>query len=59
MIASDRSGGLKIVTELLYTTALIVGAGLSISASLARQLTSAGMKVALAARHGQARRSGG
>ena len=38
------------MTELPYTTALIVGAGPGISASLARQLTSAGTKVALAAR---------
>src|SRR5512141_1698736 len=33
-----------------YTTALIVGAGSGLSASLARAFTEAGMKVALAAR---------
>ena len=34
-----------------YRTALIVGAGAGLSASLARQFTNAGLRVALAARH--------
>jgi NAD(P)-dependent dehydrogenase (short-subunit alcohol dehydrogenase family) len=38
------------MTSLPYTTALIIGAGLGISASLARQLTAAGLAVGLAAR---------
>ena len=38
------------MTSIPYATALIVGAGPGISASLARQLTAAGLKVALAAR---------
>jgi NAD(P)-dependent dehydrogenase (short-subunit alcohol dehydrogenase family) len=39
------------MTDLTYRTALIIGAGPGISASLARLLTGAGMKVALAARN--------
>ena len=38
------------MTSLSYASALIIGAGSGISASLARQLTKAGVKVALAAR---------
>ena len=38
------------MTTLPYNTALIVGAGPGISASLARQLTAAGLAVGLAAR---------
>ena len=38
------------MTELSYRTALIVGVGAGLSASLARTFTKAGMKVALAAR---------
>jgi NADP-dependent 3-hydroxy acid dehydrogenase YdfG len=38
------------MTDFPYKTALIVGAGPGISASLARQLTARGVKVALAAR---------
>jgi NAD(P)-dependent dehydrogenase (short-subunit alcohol dehydrogenase family) len=39
------------MAEIPYSTALIVGAGPGISASLARALTSAGLKVGLAARN--------
>jgi NAD(P)-dependent dehydrogenase (short-subunit alcohol dehydrogenase family) len=39
------------MTDLTYRTALIIGAGPGISASLARQLTKAGLEVALAARN--------
>jgi len=39
------------VTGIPYKTALIIGAGVGISASLARRLTEAGLKVALAARN--------
>ena len=38
------------VTDIPYSTALIVGAGPGISASVARQLAAAGLKVAIAAR---------
>ena len=38
------------MTELSYRTALIVGVGAGLSASLARTFTKAGMQVALAAR---------
>ena len=38
------------MTELSYRTALIVGVGAGLSASLARTFTKAGMRVALAAR---------
>lgn len=38
------------MTEIPYSTALIVGAGPGISASVARQLAAAGLKVAIAAR---------
>ena len=38
------------MTEVSYRTALIVGAGAGLSASLARTFTKAGMKIALAAR---------
>jgi len=41
------------MTEIPYRTALILGAGAGISASLARALTKAGLKVALAARNSQ------
>src|ERR1700736_6885971 len=40
-----------IMTSIPYRTALIVGAGLGISASVARGLASAGLKVGLAARN--------
>ncbi len=40
------------MTEIAYRTALIVGVGAGLSASLARLFTKAGMKVALAARRG-------
>ena len=40
------------MTEPFYRTALIVGVGSGLSASLARTFTKAGMKVALAARRG-------
>ncbi|MGH7246524.1 MAG: SDR family NAD(P)-dependent oxidoreductase [Pseudomonadota bacterium] len=40
------------MTELVYRTALIVGAGTGLSASLARTFSRAGMAVALAARRG-------
>jgi NAD(P)-dependent dehydrogenase (short-subunit alcohol dehydrogenase family) len=39
------------MTEIPYKTALIIGAGAGISASLARALSKAGLKVALAARN--------
>lgn len=39
------------MTGMPYKTALIIGAGVGISASLARRLTEAGLKVALAARN--------
>jgi NADP-dependent 3-hydroxy acid dehydrogenase YdfG len=39
------------MTPLPYRTALIIGAGPGISSSLARQLTAAGLRVALAARN--------
>src|ERR1700746_709169 len=39
------------MTELPYSTALIVGAGTGISASVARGLAAAGLKVGLAARN--------
>src|SRR5258708_38847579 len=40
-----------IMTEIPYRTALIVGAGSGISASVARALAAAGLKVGLAARN--------
>src|ERR1700731_5185118 len=40
-----------VVTEIPYRVALIVGAGSGISASVARGLASAGLKVGLAARN--------
>src|ERR1700733_11477157 len=39
------------MTDLPYMNALIVGAGPGISASVARALSAAGLKVAVAARH--------
>jgi NAD(P)-dependent dehydrogenase (short-subunit alcohol dehydrogenase family) len=39
------------MTDTLYRTSLIVGAGSGLSASIARRLARAGMRVALAARH--------
>jgi len=39
------------MTEFPYSSALIVGAGPGLSASLARQLTGRGVRVALAARN--------
>ncbi|HVU39891.1 MAG TPA: oxidoreductase, partial [Xanthobacteraceae bacterium] len=40
------------MTETPYRTALIVGVGAGLSASLARTFTKAGLSVALAARRG-------
>src|ERR1700692_3063864 len=45
------SHGELIMTTMLYRTALIVGAGSGISASVARGLAAAGLKVGVAARN--------